>query len=82
MSGSSSTTRMRSGSERVVAVMSARRVTSRRICQPCALRVAVRWALANNVWVAALLIVVIAILLAGVFYTLLRQRAGQRIRGK
>lgn len=43
---------------------------------------AVRWALSNNIWVAALLIVLVAIILAGVFYTLLRRQAGKRIGGK
>jgi len=43
---------------------------------------AIRWALSNNIWMAALLIVLVAILLAGVFYTVLRRQAGQRSGGK
>ncbi len=43
---------------------------------------AVRWALSNNIWMAALLIVLVAIILAGVFYTLLRRQAGKRSGGK
>jgi hypothetical protein len=43
---------------------------------------AIRWALSNNPWLAALLIVVVAIILAGVFYTLLRRQAGKRSRGQ
>lgn len=43
---------------------------------------AIRWTLANNPWIAAILIVVVAILLAGVFYTLLRHQANRRSAGK
>ena len=43
---------------------------------------AIRWTLANNPWIAAILIVVVAILLAGVFYTLLRHQANRRSSGK
>lgn len=43
---------------------------------------AVRWALANRSWIAALLIILVAILLAGVFYTVLRRQAMRRINGK
>jgi hypothetical protein len=43
---------------------------------------AVRWLLSNNPWMAAILIVVVAILLAGVFYTLLRRQANRRVSGK
>ena len=43
---------------------------------------AIRWTLANNPWIAAVLIVVVAILLAGVFYTLLRHQANRRSSGK
>lgn len=43
---------------------------------------AIRWALSNNIWMAALLIVLVAIILAGVFYTVLRRQAGQRSGGK
>lgn len=43
---------------------------------------AVRWALSNNIWLAVLLIVLVAIILAGVFYTLLRRQAGARSAGK
>ncbi|MFY7941300.1 MAG: cellulose biosynthesis cyclic di-GMP-binding regulatory protein BcsB [Burkholderiaceae bacterium] len=43
---------------------------------------AARWMLSNNIWVAALLIVLVAIALAGVFYTLLRRQAGARSAGK
>ena len=43
---------------------------------------AIRWALSNNIWIAALLILVVAILLAGVSYTLLRTQANRRSSGK
>lgn len=43
---------------------------------------AVRWALANQSWVAALLVVLIAILLAGILYTILRRQAIRRVSGK
>jgi putative exporter of polyketide antibiotics len=43
---------------------------------------AVRWALSNNSWVAVLLIVLVAIILAGVFYTLLRRQASRRSSAK
>lgn len=43
---------------------------------------AVQWALARNSWVAALLIVLIAVLLAGVLYALLRRQANLRLKGK
>lgn len=43
---------------------------------------AIRWTLANNVWLSALLMVVFAILAGGVFYTVLRRRAAQRLSGK
>jgi hypothetical protein len=43
---------------------------------------AIRWALASQSWVAALLIVLVAILLAGVLYTVLRRQALRRISGK
>lgn len=43
---------------------------------------AVRWALANSSWLAALIIVVIAVALAGVLYTLLRRQAMKRSAGK
>lgn len=43
---------------------------------------AVRWALANTPWLAALIIVVIAVVLAGVLYTVLRRQAMKRSAGK
>jgi hypothetical protein len=43
---------------------------------------AVRWALANTPWLAALIIVVIAVVLAGVLYTMLRRQAMKRSAGK
>lgn len=43
---------------------------------------AVYWALANNPWGGALMVVGAAIVLAGVFYTLLRIRANKRLSGK
>jgi hypothetical protein len=43
---------------------------------------AIRWALSNNPWIAAVLIVLIAIALAGVLYTLLRRQAMTRSAGK
>jgi hypothetical protein len=46
------------------------------------LGMAVRWALSNNTWVAALMVIGLAVLLAGVFYTMLRRRASVRSGGK
>lgn len=43
---------------------------------------AIRWALANQSWMASLLIVLVAVLLAGVLYTVLRRQAMLRISGK
>jgi hypothetical protein len=43
---------------------------------------AIRWMLSNNPWLAALLIVGVAIILAGVFYTLLRRQANKRAAGR
>jgi hypothetical protein len=43
---------------------------------------AIRWALSNNIWLVPLLIVLIAVLLAGVFYAYLRRQAGARSAGK
>lgn len=42
---------------------------------------AIRWTLANNPWIAALLIVLIAIALAGIMYTMLRRQASRRSAG-
>jgi hypothetical protein len=42
----------------------------------------IRWALSNNPWIAAVLILLIAIALAGVIYTLLRRQAMSRSSGK
>ena len=43
---------------------------------------ALRWALSSRSWVAALLILAVAVALAGVFYTVLRRQALRRITGK
>ena len=43
---------------------------------------ALRWTLSNNIWLVPLLIVLIAVLLAGVFYAYLRRQAGVRSAGK
>lgn len=43
---------------------------------------AVQWALASSSWVAALLILVVAVALAGVLYTVLRRQAMRRSAGK
>jgi hypothetical protein len=43
---------------------------------------ALRWALSSRSWLVALLILVVAVAVAGVFYTLLRQQASRRIAGK
>lgn len=43
---------------------------------------AIRWTLSNNPWIAAVLIVLIAIALAGIMYTMLRRQASRRSGGK
>ena len=43
---------------------------------------AIRWGLANQSWIASLLIVLVATMLAGVLYTVLRRQAQRRITGK
>ena len=43
---------------------------------------AIRWGLANQSWIASLLIVLVATVLAGVLYTVLRRQAQRRISGK
>lgn len=43
---------------------------------------AVRWAFANQSWLSAILILVLAVLLAGVVYSVLRNQAIRRVSGK
>jgi len=43
---------------------------------------AIRWSLSNNIWIAAALIFAVAVLLAGVSYTLLRTQANRRSSGR
>jgi hypothetical protein len=43
---------------------------------------AVRWALANSSWLAALILIVVSVLLAGATYAVLRRQAMKRSAGK